>query len=331
MFPLSGAPASISRFHPLRMFFFPSPSSGGSLCPPHRRVPLFPFFSGVSSSHSFFGVFALPILFFWCFFIPLLFWCFLLPPLFGCFLFERDRLLPISTLASFFFRLRPISTSANFDFGQFDFDQFLDVEFLVHQGWDPIGWRPRGWRHRRVGGKISRFFSLLPLLSFSWGPYVEFWWCLKRRGPEMCTFGVLGLSCASPGAPVWWGCPGFTHVYISGSGLQKHQQNSTQGPQERERRMKIVAGGGKKRAKFWAVRRRVVRWRDVRRRVVRRRVVRRRVVGRRVVRWRGSSPEGRSSGRVHRKCCAGFLVLVQFRFLGTKTETEQKQNEERDE
>ena len=27
----------------------------------------------------------------------------------------------------------------------------------------------------------------------------------------MCTFGVLGLSCASPGGPVWWGpaegCP----------------------------------------------------------------------------------------------------------------------------
>ena len=34
---------------------------------------------------------------------------------------------------------------------------------------------------------------------------LEFWWCLKRRGPEMCTFGVLGLSCASPGGPVWWG------------------------------------------------------------------------------------------------------------------------------
>ena len=26
----------------------------------------------------------------------------------------------------------------------------------------------------------------------------------------MCTFGVLGLSCASPGGPVWWGRRGFT-------------------------------------------------------------------------------------------------------------------------
>ena len=37
-------------------------------------------------------------------------------------------------------------------------------------------------------------------------------------------------------------------------------------------------------------------------------------------------PEEGSSGRVHRKWGAG---RVQKRFLGTKTETEQKQNEER--
>ena len=67
---------------------------------------------------------------------------------------------------------------------------------------------------------------------------------------------------------------------FQGSGLQKHQQNSTKRPQERERRMKIVA------TKFWAVRRRAVRWRAVPegcpaeggRRAVRRRAVRRRVV-----------------------------------------------------
>ena len=35
------------------------------------------------------------------------------------------------------FRLRAISTSGNFDFGQ-----FLDVKFLDHQGWRPRGWRP---------------------------------------------------------------------------------------------------------------------------------------------------------------------------------------------
>ena len=39
----------------------------------------------------------------------------------------------------------------------------------------------------------------------------------------------------------------------------------------------------------------------------------------------GCPAEGRSSGRV------GFGFQVQFRFWGTKTEIEQKQNEERDE
>ena len=97
---------------------------------------------------------------------------------------ERDRLRPISTSASFFFRatsanfdfgqfglrpirfrpasfferLRPISTSANLDFGQFDFGQFLGVEFLddevwgprrvgpqTKKKWSPEGWSPEGW------------------------------------------------------------------------------------------------------------------------------------------------------------------------------------------
>ena len=31
---------------------------------------------------------------------------------------------------------------------------------------------------------------------------VEFRWCLRRRSPQMCTFGVLGLSCEAPGSPV---------------------------------------------------------------------------------------------------------------------------------
>ena len=67
---------------------------------------------------------------------------------------------------------------------------------------EPEGVEPEGW-----GAQISRFFFAFPatiffLLSLSWGPFVEFWWCLKRLGREMCTFGVLGVSCASPGGPV---------------------------------------------------------------------------------------------------------------------------------
>ena len=51
--------------------------------------------------------------------------------------------------------------------------------------------------------KFRSFFPLPPQNSFfsslSGGLLVEFWWCLKRRVPEMCAFGVLWLSCASPG------------------------------------------------------------------------------------------------------------------------------------
>ena len=55
-----------------------------------------------------------------------------------------------------------------------------------------MGGGPKGGRP-----KISRFFpSLAPIfvlfLSFSGGLLVEFWWCLKRRDPQMCTFGLSG-------------------------------------------------------------------------------------------------------------------------------------------
>ena len=57
------------------------------------------------------------------------------------------------------------------------------------------------------------FFTFPPQFSFFllslWGPSVEFWWCLKRPGPEMCTFGVLGLSCEAPAAPKPFGASQF--------------------------------------------------------------------------------------------------------------------------
>ena len=96
---------------------------------------------------------------------------------------ERDRLRPISTSANFDlgqFRLGPISTSANFDFGQFS-----DVEFYDHKGWKkwgPEGWRPKpgkrgpeGWAKggaRRVepegwgAQNFAFFFPLPPQFSF---------------------------------------------------------------------------------------------------------------------------------------------------------------------
>ena len=128
---------------------------------------------------------------------------------------------------------RARSTSANFDFGQFDFCQFLDVEFWDDKVWGPQGWGPKGWRPKprksgapkggaqkgaQKGGrpKFSLFFPLLRhnflYSSLSWGPFVEFCWCLKCRGPEMCTFGVLGLSCASPGGPFFFDDGGMKKV-----------------------------------------------------------------------------------------------------------------------
>ena len=83
------------------------------------------------------------------------------------------------------------------------------------KGWGPKGWGPEGGAPKGGGPKISRFFFPFPppfrcfcvsLGVFSW----NFGGVLKRRCPEMCTFGVLGLSCASPGGPVWWGRRGFT-------------------------------------------------------------------------------------------------------------------------
>ena len=70
--------------------------------------------------------------------------------------------------------------------------------------WGPEGWGPGRVGAGRVGGpegggpKISRFFfflSLLPEISLSsrsGGLLVEFWWCLKRRDAQMCTFGLSG-------------------------------------------------------------------------------------------------------------------------------------------
>ena len=108
-----------------------------------------------------------------------------------------------------------------FEFGQFDFGQSRVWPISVApkgggaEGWwarrvvGPKGGGPEGWRQPRKSGapkgggpKFRAFFPLPPQFSFFspslGGPSVEFWWCLKRRDREMCTFGVLGLSCETP-------------------------------------------------------------------------------------------------------------------------------------
>ena len=68
--------------------------------------------------------------------------------------------------------------------------------------WGPEGWSPEGWEARNFA-----FFFFLSRHNFHYffplfgDPFVEFWLCLKRRGPQMCTLGVLGQSCEAPAAP----------------------------------------------------------------------------------------------------------------------------------
>ena len=136
------------------------------------------------------------------------------------------------------------------NFGQSNFGQsnFLANIFGVMVGprrvggqtqkkWGPEGWSQKGGAPKGGGPKIWRFFFPLPpqfsfffhsLLVF----FVEFWWCLKRRCVQMCTFGLSGCR-VKPRQPHQTGPPGLAHDNL--------------------------AGEGKKRAKFWAVRRRGVR------------------------------------------------------------------------
>ena len=149
------------------------------------------------------------------------------------------------------FRLRPISISANFNFGQ-----FLDVEFLDHTGWGapkggaPKGGAPKGGTPKGRGPHVRAFFSLScpRFRSFSGGLLVECWWCLKRRDPLMCTFGVLGLSCETPAAPKPLELqttarePKRAHFRVPA--FKNTTKIPRKDPQEREERMKTVAGEG---------------------------------------------------------------------------------------
>ena len=74
----------------------------------------------------------------------------------------------------------------------------------------PKGGAPKGGARivgpRKVGSKISCFFFPSPTTSFAlFVSHCVYSRCFlvfgKRRGRQMCTFGVLGLSCGAPAAP----------------------------------------------------------------------------------------------------------------------------------
>ena len=77
----------------------------------------------------------------------------------------------------------------------------------------PRSGSPQGGAPKGGLPKISRFFFFsfpAPIFFHS-----SLFWCLKRRGPEMFTFGVLGLSCEAPAA-VKTRQPESPNVNISG-------------------------------------------------------------------------------------------------------------------
>ena len=112
---------------------------------------------------------------------------------------------------------KPAPLWANTDLGQTASDQIdmfrpdllrpdlfwpmpLQANVSAEGGWGP---KPRrsGTRRvepRRVGAQNVAFFSspatIFFLSSLFLGSCVEFWWCLKRRGVEMCTYGVRPRS-----------------------------------------------------------------------------------------------------------------------------------------
>ena len=115
----------------------------------------------------------------------------------------------------------------------------------------PEGLGPEGW-----GAQNFALFLLSPtgnfiLSSLSGGFLVEFWWCLKRRDAQMCTFGLSGCRVRAPAARSG-GAAGVPHdspraqtCTFERPGLQKHHQNSTRRP-PRERRKKEISGGREK-------------------------------------------------------------------------------------
>ena len=119
-----------------------------------------------------------------------------------------NRVLMVSRVHRFFKVLGSFRARVETDFGQTDFGQTECGVWCVCVcvcAWVLVsrfhGGRVRCPRDRPSPGlpKISLFFFTLP--PQKGGPFVEFWWCLKRWGAQMCTFGVLWLSCEAPAAP----------------------------------------------------------------------------------------------------------------------------------
>ena len=99
------------------------------------------------------------------------------------------------------------------------------------KGWGPKGWGPEGWE----ATIFALFVSIVCLL-------VVFWWCLKRQGAQMCTFGVLWLLCEAPAAPKLLGfhttARNPKRAHLSVPALQTPPKFNEKTPRERQKDQK---------------------------------------------------------------------------------------------
>ena len=113
--------------------------------------------------------------------------------------------------------------------------------------WSPEGWGPKGaapkggpegWGAQNFAlffpSPTTNFALFISLCVFSW----SFGGVWKRRGRQMCTFGVLGLLCEAPAAPK---PPGFHTTAL---------ENSTRKHTVRDKKSEIGGGTLKKKCEI---------------------------------------------------------------------------------
>ena len=117
---------------------------------------------------------------------------------------------------------------------------------------------------RRTAQNFALFFpspaTVFILFSLScWSFSLNFGGVFEDQDPQMCTFGLSGCR-VKPRRPHQTGPPGLAHdsrenskrARLSAPALQTPPKFHEKDQQEREKRIKTVAGEGKKNAKFWA-------------------------------------------------------------------------------
>ena len=129
----------------------------------------------------------------------------------------------------------------------------MGFEVWSPEGWSLEGWSLEGWEAQNFA---LVFPSPAPIFAlFVWGLLVEFWWCLKRRGARMFTFGVLGLSCEVPAAPK---PPGFhttarepKREHLRPRRFKHHQIQRKRPTREGEKERNLGRSGGGRSGGLW--------------------------------------------------------------------------------